>query len=394
MKVISVFSCKGILIAVCILLYKPSFAGGDSLYIHGLLLQLEQYQSKNNNKFTDGLFSSWREYAQHKNEYKADQNVFYTGLIVFTLRKYYHLLPLQDQQICDRIFKNAIPVFAIFKNRRGRPTYNFWRTDNPEVFPNSGFLNLFNKTENLPDDADDTVISLLALGAPDSVARQVHELLGIHSNSSRLKIKNTYAGYRHLPAYSTWVGEKMPIDFDICVLSNILYFVNHYQLSWSAQDSASFQLIRSVVMNKQHLTNAAYIAPHYHRPVVVVYHLARTLSLIKGTSADSLRTIILHDINDLFQSSNDLMDKVILNSALMYLHKKPLPMQIPAIDQVAEVMNESDFVFFIADMGSLLSNYYKKVFSKTALLRFNYYCPAYNIALLFECVLLQREMDS
>jgi hypothetical protein len=366
----------------------------DTTYIHQLLLRIEQIQTKDNKKFSDGIFPSWREYAQHKGVYKADENVFYTGLVVFTLRKYYHLLSHSDQQICDSIFKRAKPAFAKFKNTKGRPTYNFWRTDRPEVFPNSGFLNLFNKTQNLPDDADDTVIALLALDTPDSIAQYIHKLLIQHANKSRLQIRNTFPAYQNLAAYSTWFGEKMPIDFDVCVISNILYFVNQYQLPWSLQDSASFQLIKSAVLNNQHLKNAAYISPHYHRSPIVVYHLARTLSQIKNAAADSMRVILIQDAKKLFQSSENIMDKVLLNSSLLYLQEKPLFMQIPATDNIKEGIEESDFVFFIADMASMLSDRNRKILSKTALLRFNYYCPAYNIALLLECLLLQQQMSS
>ncbi len=375
-------------------IHIPQTASQDTTYIHQLLLRIARIQSKNNKKFSDGIFPSWREYAQHKDVYKADENVFYTGLVVFTLRKYYHLLPHTDQQICDSIFERAKPVFAKFKNTKGRPTYNFWRTDKPEVFPNSGFLNLFNKTQNLPDDADDTVITLLALDTPDSIAQYIHQLLIQHANKSHLQIKNTFPAYQNLAAYSTWFGEKMPIDFDVCVLSNILYFVNHYQLPWSLQDSASFQLIKLAILQNQHLKEAAYISPHYHRSAIVVYHLARTLSLIKNDAADSMRVILIQDATKLFQSSENIMDKILLNSALQYLDEKPLLMQLPETDNIKDEIERSDFVFFIADMASMLSDRNRKLLSKTALLRFNYYCPAYNIALLLECLLLQQQMSS
>lgn len=366
----------------------------DISYIHQLLLRIQQIQAKNNKKFSDGIFPSWREYAQHKDVYKADENVFYTGLVVFTLRKYYHLLPHSDQQICDSIFERAKPAFAKFKNTKGRPTYNFWRTDKLEVFPNSGFLNLFNKTQNLPDDADDTVIALLALDTPDSMAQYIHQLLIQHANKSHLQIKNTFPAYKNLAAYSTWIGEKMPIDFDVCVISNILYFVNHYHLPWSLQDSASFQLIQSAVMHHQHLKDAAYISPHYHRSSIIVYHLARALSLIKNAAADSMRSILIQDATELFQSSKNTMDKIVLNSALQYLGKQPLFMQLPDTDSIQDEIEGSDFVFFIADMASMLPDRNRKMLSKTALLRFNYYCPAYNLALLLECLLLQQQMSS
>jgi len=76
-----------------------------------------------------------------------------------------------------------------------------------------------NRSMALPDDMDDTVIDLLALGTDSTSASAVHLLMQQYTNHLNGKIiRNTKKSLKKLPAYSTWFGKKMPIDFDILYL--------------------------------------------------------------------------------------------------------------------------------------------------------------------------------
>jgi hypothetical protein len=109
----------------------------------------------------------------------------------------------------------------LFKNRQGRDTYNFWRTDTPQIFPNAGWLNTFDKSQSLPDDLDDTVILLWAEEASRERAALVHDTMQLFANTKGKTVKNSLPAFKKLPAYSTWFGKKMPIDFDMAVLCNV-----------------------------------------------------------------------------------------------------------------------------------------------------------------------------
>jgi hypothetical protein len=115
-------------------------------------------------------------------------------------------------------------------------------------------MNLFNKSQALPDDLDDTVIMLLALATTWATAQQVHDLDAGFTNNGEKQVRNTFKDYRNIGAYSTWFGQKMPVDFDVCVLANILYFVQSLQPRMDAADSASLQLIEKVLEERKHVT--------------------------------------------------------------------------------------------------------------------------------------------
>ena len=68
----------------CILLCAKSYAN-DSLVMGNLLQRIQQLQSKESRVFPKGIFPSYRLYALNKDREKADINIFFTGLIAFTL---------------------------------------------------------------------------------------------------------------------------------------------------------------------------------------------------------------------------------------------------------------------------------------------------------------------
>lgn len=151
---------------------------GDSLITSQLLNRIAFLQAKEEGVFPKGSIPSYRMYAHNKDRFKADINPFFTGLVSFTLHDIHSHLTDYQKNIANQIIGNSLPVFEKFKNRKNNyPTYNFWPTDTPRIFPNAGWLNQLDKSRSLPDDMDDTVIILLAMQANDSIARLVHGLM-------------------------------------------------------------------------------------------------------------------------------------------------------------------------------------------------------------------------
>jgi hypothetical protein len=360
----------------------------DSVLATRLLQRIEQLQAKESSVFPKGIFPSYRTYALNKDRDKADINAFYTGLICFTLRDLKPKLSPAQCVIVDSIIARARPVYDKFKNRKGRPVYNFWPTDTLKIFPNAGWLNLFDKKQSLPDDMDDTVIFLLAQNAPDSTARKVHALMQAYTNLGQGEIRNTYRSYSDIKAYSTWFGKKMPVDFDVCVLSNILNFVQRYKLPWQAGDSASLQLIEKVISERRYMEQATYVSPHYQLSSVILYHLSRLMSVRPIPELEKYRGQLIQDTEDLLAGNRHFMEQVILQTALLRWGVQP-PTQIIRTDQsLQELTEENNFTFFIANMASILPNPLKQwmaVFGK-----FYYDCDAYNNLLLLENILLSR----
>ena len=356
----------------------------DSLVMGQLLKRIDALQSKQSGVFPKGIFPSYRLYALNKDRQKADVNIFFTGLIAFTLKDIKQQLSPSQQKQAEQIISNTLPVYSKFKNQKGRPTYNFWPTDTPKIFPNAGWMNVFDKTQALPDDLDDTVIMLLALEAADSTARQVHDLMQSFTNNGGKQVQNTFKGYRNMAAYSTWFGKKMPVDFDVCVLANVLYFVQQYNLPWTHADSASLQLIEKVLDERKHITAAAYVSPHYSRLPNILYHLSRLMSVKPIPVLEKYKTQLIEDAKEALTKSTNFLDEVILGTSLLRWGVIPPDVKTHTANSMDELIEGGSFSFFIANMASMLPDPLKQWMGGAGVGKFYYYCPAYNNLLVLE----------
>ncbi len=386
---------KSILFIIfCVLVVRGNTQSStDTIWSYQILTKIQALQQTNTG-FPPGIFPSTRLYAYNKNNSKNDPNVFFTGLIVHTLKKYQKQCTPYQQGLIQQIVKDGLSSVELFKNKSGRDTYNFWRTDTPQIFPNAGWLNTFDKSQSLPDDFDDTVILLWAQEASRERAKVVHDTMQLYANTKVKTVKNTLTPFKNLPAYSTWFGKKMPIDFDMAVLCNVLSFVNAYDLQWTASDSASLQLITTAIDNKWHLNKADFIAPHYAKPAVIMYHIARLLTAGNQQNIETLialKPTLLKQTDSLLIISKDPLEAILLNTARVHFGGIPNDVfQTP--DQAA--IEQSKYPFFIANMASMLPSPIKRPLSKLAFAKFEYRCPAYNLALLWEnrylCVPLHK----
>jgi len=367
-------------------------ASVDTISINALLQILRHQQVlTTNNDFTKGTFPTFRTY--HFNAAKPDDNIFFTALIVFTLRELYPNFNTSDKVLVDSIIHKALPAFKKFKNTSGRNTYNFWPTKPSIVFPNGGWLNLMNTSMALPDDMDDTVISLMALNADSIEVQKVHLLMQQYVNiQNGKKNRSTPKILRRFPTYSTWFGDKMPIDFDLCVLSNVLYFVYKNNLALSKADSAAINLIKTCIRSNYLQSKSAMIAPHYQRLPVILYHLSRLMSLPNFHGLDNERKELISLAHQLLNKSSTLdFDKIILSTALFKWHDIPFQNNFITTQSFSDFVFNNNFVFFKATMGSILPSVIKSLFNFLNIGVFNYNSPSYNIVLLLEYLVLQNQ---
>jgi hypothetical protein len=370
--------------------YTGSFANDSSL-ITQLLERIAFLQTKEEGIFPKGTIPSYRMYAHNKDRYKADINPFFTGLVSFSLLDIHPYLKDQQKKIANQIIHNSYPVFEKFKNKKNNyPTYNFWPTDTPQIFPNAGWLNLLDKSRSLPDDMDDTVIILMALQSNDSIARVVHKLMQKHINSNSNPVRNTFKEYRKLGAYSTWFGKKMPTEFDISVLMNVLYFVQKYDLEWSAADSASLELIIDAIETRKHIDHANYISHHYAKAAIILYHLSRLMSVKPIPALELLKPQLINQATNLFHQSGSFMEKILLSTSLLKWGAKPPEISIGPDQDLISLIEDETFSFFIANMGSIYPDQVKKFLTKSKLGTFYYYSPGYNNLLVLENLIWQK----
>ncbi len=367
------------------LFLSNAILANDSLVMSKLLNRIGDLQQKQHGVFPKGSIPSYRLYAFNKDRYKADINPFFTGLIAFTLEDIKSEFSPAQQLQAKIILANSMEVFPKFKNRKyDRNTYNYWATDTPKIFPNAGWLNWFDKQQALPDDLDDTVILLMAQKKADSVAKEVHQLMQAYTNNEKKKINNTFPEYQNIGAYSTWFGKKMPIDFDICVLTNILYFVEFYNLKWTAADSASLYLIENIIETRKHINNANYVSPHYVSLPNILYHLSRLMSLKTIPSLEKLKPQLIQDARKALETATNFMDQVILSTALLRWNAIPPKIILNNADALEELIENEAFCFFIASFASMFPDPLKKWVGNIGVGTFYYYCPAYNNLLVLE----------
>lgn len=372
------------------LLFLHFFSAGYTQEVHRILSDLKSIQFKEGDN--RGLFPSFRQYQFRKGVFKKDGNVFFTALIGWTLRNNLFYFDSVDQKIALSIIDEASRVYPNFRNAKGRPTYNYWKTKPPEIFPNGGLINLLNKEQALPDDLDCTAIAMMAMNADVNTVDSVHRLMQVFVNDHGLA-RAMLSRYKYFETYSTWFGRKMPVDLDVCVLTNILVMVNRYGLDYSAADSAAVDLIRTVVEARDYLANADLISGYYQRSPVILYHISRLMQGREYPALEKFRSRLIEDAMSLYKKSGSFMDKVLLSTSLLRWGVRP-PDDVTISSKSFEAfISDNDFVFFIANMGVILGYPFNKWISRSGVGRFNYYCPAYNYALLLENKLLWNQVS-
>lgn len=379
---------KILILAFLLCICGTTVKAQSSISIDSLLAEIGRMQVSQDSFYFAGSFPTYRRYGESK-KLKEDNAVFFTGLIAFTLKELKPYLNKEEIIICDSIIARAERCYPHFKNANGRPTFNFWRVNPPLVFPNSWFLNHFNETQQLPDDLDDTAILWLSMNPSDSIIRLVKEIMGLHANEVKGRIKNTFRKYRDLPAYSTWFGEKMPIDFDFCVLCNVLYFVHAYDLPENSHDSASVELLRRMIVNRDYITHPAFISPHYGRTPLLIYHAARLLGRFSIPALDTLKPRLLEQAYHAYHQSDNWLDSILLSTAVLRLGGKNLAVPLP---------NGSRFyldnaTFFVASFSAMLPYFWKKLLLHNQLIKYYFFCPAYRYTLFLENLVLRQAKE-
>ena len=365
-----------------------SLIAQDSLLVHALIKQIQDQQVTHDAFFMPGIFPSYFSNKKAYKEQRKDNNIFYTALILYTLKSVKPKLSATDQSIVDSIVLRSQKLFAQFKNRKGSDSYNFWRTDSAYRIPYIKWIHL-TKKNILPDDPDCTSICLLSLDAPDSTVQKAHALMQDCINDTRHPTQTTFSRYRSYAAYSGWLGKYFPVVFDVCALSNILTFVQAYNLTWTKADSASLNLIIAVLNHKDHIAAPIMVAPYYGGTSVILYHLARLMSIKPIPALETMKDTLINEALRQLQQTDDEFEKIILSNALLKWNSKAaLP------DCKITEIKKSNLPFVIANIPSLLNFPFKKVLSNKGIGLFYYYCPAYNNVLLLEHMILKNKRQN
>ena len=370
-----------ILIVVHCSVAGASAQANDTELITTLLKNIAAAQVSGNSEFYAGSFPSFRACRGIPHNYRADNNIFFTAISIFSLRNMLPKLSPPDKIIATQIIDSAKKAFPFYADKNGLPFYSFW-PNGKNILPHAFFINKI-KLINMGQDADDAVMSLMATGADDSTCSILKKRMMEVNNGNRKKTNSTFRRYRQLPAYSTWLGYNMKPDFDLGVHCNILYFMLDKRMPLADQDSATIQLIAQILKHRDYKSSPVYISPFYARIPVLMYHLSRLIGRFDIREWQPYKTQLIADMQHELNKTNSLMDRIILSTSLLRLGARPAPIYIPSISSF-EKSGTDRFVFFQARAAFPYPTALKQIFLHWSYLVYDFYCPVYNKVLLLE----------
>jgi hypothetical protein len=327
----------------------------------------------------DGLFASFRSNAALFYR-RPDTNIFFTVITVFTLQRLRKSVSEPARQQIDQVAERAERAYSRFQNKDGLKTYNFWPTRPSQHFSN-GYLFRHFEHFRIPDDIDDTAMVYLTTETAPSDRSWLKQKLSQHANGSQPPrlIQNTYSDYRQLTAYSTWFGKNMPVDFDACALSNLLYWVYKNDMPRNQHDADALTYLRSIVETGRYVTEPFRCSPHYARPSLIIYHLARLLYAFPVTELAIVQPQLVADANKQLNRTTNQLEQVMLTTALRWLGERPAPVDLTNIEQAF-----ATFHFFIAGMLTAYEQPWLRRYADRSLVQMRWQCEAHNWALLAE----------
>ncbi|HTN36282.1 MAG TPA: hypothetical protein VL053_04355 [Arachidicoccus sp.] len=346
-----------------------------------LLSRLDSLQVRRDPVFLPGAYPSYIFHREKFRKKKKDITIFYNILIDATLSQIRAAIPASFQPRIDQLLRRSQKLYPRFKNE-ARGSYNFWLRDSAYRFPYSWWIPLIKKDGAVPDDMDDTVLSQFVL--PQDSLEKLHQQMQRYAHEPGQRLKTTDPAYRKFGAYSTWFGEKFPVVFDVSVLSNILSFVQHYQLQWTKVDSASLRLIVATIKNDDYIHRPLLVSPYYGKTAILLYHFSRLMKQGPLPALDSLRPRLIEQGRYLLTHSKIFMERVITANALIQLGEPAPKLILPTARQWKSQVEKSDYAFFIGNIPSYLPNGIKKILTRINALMYYHFCPAYNDLLVLQ----------
>jgi hypothetical protein len=346
--------------------------------------KVQSVQSIGNLYFPQGLLPAYRSNPLVGYR-RPDTTIFFSAITAYTLRSIQNQVSPSCRSAIDKVVTEIKKNYPAFRNKDGLKTYNFWQTRPSRHFPN-GYLFRHFEHFRIPDDIDDTAFVYLTDNPTREELHWLKHKLTLHANGTTRWIRNTYPEYRHLRAYSTWFGKNMYIEFDACVLSNMLYLIFQEKLPLNQHDTDSLTYIRSVIETDRYRTDPYRCAHQYPHTALIVYHVARLLAAFAPEGLRPIRQKLIADTRTLLAAEPHPMYRVLLATSLLRLGECPPRI---AVENYSE-QNFEGFYFFIA---GLLTAYEHPLLYRLApwkLFHMHWTCEAHCWALLAEYESLYR----
>lgn len=310
---------------------------------------------------------------------RKDDNIFVPAAACYILNSLTSHLPNNEVKRVEYIIENTKLRYNLYKNQKGRLSYNFWRTNHPNShFPNGRFLNklIFFR---LPDDVDTTAMILLSGGYSIKDVAQLKAILPYHANGTRLRVNNSLPQFSALKCYSTWFGEKMPIELDCCVLANLMLLLFESELPLNEHDTDVIAFLSDIVLNDLYTSHPFQIAPEYPRKAIILYHLSRLISKFPHHFKMAVVSKLTADIKLAFDSTVPSFDKMLLQTSLLRFNACLNANTIHVSDSEID-----DYWWFTAGFLSSFSNPLMKMLAPVSLFHYRFKSRLLNVTLILE----------
>lgn len=357
---------------------------------NSVLAQLEELsllQSEGNSVYPKGIFPSQRHHPSFPYK-REDDNLFFTASIIHILDSFLNEFNDEETKVYKRLKSEALLSYSLFKNKDGLDTYNFWQTKPSRHFPNGMFMHRY-KHFQIPDDVDDTALVYATEGSSKERVSLLRDKLKKHANLSYKRAFNPLTKYRDFKCYSTFFGKEMYIEFDVCVLCNLMSMIlsqfNESELD--EYDLGTLSFIDSVVENNEHIIHPFYSAPNYPTTELILYHLTRLIPHLPKAYKEKVERKVKSNTAELLSKSTGMSCILLENAALK------LGVSVPETQIKADkLINDKQFFFFHAGMITAFENRLAQKLANKSIFHLRYTSKALNRALLIENVMLKRRV--
>ncbi len=348
------------------------------ILIKDILDKIKSLQVSDKESVDYGLFLSVRE-NKLLGYSRIDNTIFSSLSILYILQSLVTYFDEEEHNVYSEIKSGIWEALRLFKNKDGLDTYNFWKTQPSQHFPNGLFAQKF-KHFKLPDDVDDTALAYLCFSDQHQVSWLI-EKLEKHANSQKR-------------IYSTWFGEKMIFEQDVCALSNLLLCLgSEPDLELDDLGTNSLKFIKKVVLEADFLNNSFKYSRHYAQAELIIYHAVRLFANPRYYDIIVIASL-KRSIEKLFKIELNPITKVLLLSSYLKLggNADSLFLVNEAFLK-SSVSNSKSYYSFI---GALLGPYESKVprfLVESKLTRINWKCEALEWAHVLEFMILNPKIS-
>ncbi len=354
--------------------------------IENLIEYLEHHQTTDDEGDLPGLFISNRVHRIVPYSRK-DDNIFFSGLIAFTLQQLKPQLTSDLQYRVQGIIDGVRMAIPYYQHWKGEGSYNFWRTGPSQHFPNGFLLKNLGSME-LPDDADDSVIMHLVMDTSREQRQWLKDKLEMQYPDQAPLHLITPKVYQDLRGYPTFLGKNIPREMDCCVLSNVLYFVLDSKLKITSIDHDSIEFLCRVLLNRDFRLRPFHVSPNYASPAVILYHMTRLAAKFPIHELNQLREL-LHKV---LLRENDHQAYHWMEKLLISISQRRLGLSAQVLISPDDLEHELDhYAYFRAGMLTSLGGSFTS-WAHHPFFHLHFKCPAYNRTLLLEHLVLKNSV--